>query len=85
MPRQHMRAGDVGREIDPDERARYHTTMKRSTVKLVFRRETLRLLTGMEIRLVEGANQSTGGAETGCVNALVDSAGGATGCPLVVK
>jgi hypothetical protein len=59
--------------------------MKRSPVKLVFRRETLRMLTSMEIRLVEGANQRTGGAEAGCVNALADSAGGATGCPLVAK
>jgi hypothetical protein len=60
--------------------------MKRSTVKLVIRRETLRLLTGMELRLAGGGNPDaqlldTGCPATGCVNVkLLDSEGPATGC-----
>jgi hypothetical protein len=71
--------------------------MKRSTIKLAIRSETLRLLTGMELRLIGGGADS-GNAGTGCPNVrlvdsgnagtgcpLVDSVGRATGCPLVVK
>jgi hypothetical protein len=57
--------------------------MKRSTVKLVIRRETLRQLTGMEVRLAGGALDTSGGV-TGCARAQqADSAGAGTGCPLV--
>jgi hypothetical protein len=59
--------------------------MRRLTVKLVLRRETLRLLSGMELRFAGGGFDS-GNAGTGCPNVqlqLLDSAGAPTGCPLV--
>jgi hypothetical protein len=58
--------------------------MKRSTLKLVIRRETLRLLTGMELRFIGGGADS-GNAGTGCPNVLVDSGNAGTGCPLVQR
>jgi hypothetical protein len=57
--------------------------MKRSAIKLAIRSETLRLLTGMELRLIGGGADS-GNAGTGCPNVrLVDSGNAGTGCPLV--
>lgn len=51
--------------------------------KLVIRRETLRQLSEMELRFVDGAGDS-GNAGTGCpVVQLVDSGNAGTGCPLV--
>jgi hypothetical protein len=86
MPRQHMRIGGIGRKIATDIRARYHAAMKKSTLKLVIRRETLRLLAGMDLVRVGGGNADaqqldTGNAGTGCPNVkLVDSEGPVTGC-----
>lgn len=64
--------------------------MKKTTLKLAIRRETLRVLAGMELALVAGGGNpdaqllDTGNAGTGCVNAqLLDSEGPATGCPNV--
>jgi hypothetical protein len=61
--------------------------MKKSTLKLVIRRESLRVLAGMElVRIAGGENADaqlldTGNAGTGCVNAqLLDTEGPATGC-----
>jgi hypothetical protein len=82
-----MRIGDVRRKIAADIRARYHATMKKSTFKLVIRRETLRVLAGMELaRVAGGGNQDaqlldSEGPATGCVKAqLLDTGGPATGC-----
>jgi hypothetical protein len=74
MPRQHMRIGAVGRKIATDVRVRcYHAPMKRSTIKLVMRRETLRVLSGIElVRAAGGGNPDA---------QLLDSGGAATGCP----
>jgi hypothetical protein len=62
--------------------------MKRTTLKL--RRETLRVLAGMElVRAAGGGNPDaqlfdSAGAGTGCPNAqLVDSGNAGTGCPNV--
>jgi hypothetical protein len=52
--------------------------MKRSTVKLVIRRETLRVLTGMELRRAAGAVDAADGVRV----QVLDSEGGPTGCPL---
>jgi hypothetical protein len=64
--------------------------MKKSTLKLVIRRQTLRVLAGMElVRVAGGGNADpqlldTGGPVTGCPNVkLLDSEGPATGCPNV--
>ena len=73
MPRQYMRIGGVGREIAIQVRARYPTSMKRSTLKLATRRETLRVLAGLELVHVAGGNLDA--QEVGTV-------GPATGCPL---
>jgi hypothetical protein len=54
-------------------RARYHAPMKRPTLKLVVRRETLRVLAGMELVRVAG-----GGGPDG---QLIDTASPANGCP----
>jgi hypothetical protein len=61
--------------------------MKKSTFKLMIRRETLRVLAGMElVRVAGGGNADaqqldTGNAGTGCANALrLDTEGPATGC-----
>ncbi len=74
MPGQHMRIGGVGREIAIQVRARYHMRMKRSTLKLATRRETLRVLAGLELVHVAGGNPDA--QQLGTV-------GPATGCPLV--
>ena len=59
--------------------------MKRSTLKLVLRGETLRRLTGMELRFIAGGADS-GNAGTGCpIAQLVDSGNAGTGCPLVQR
>jgi len=75
MPRQHMRSGGLGRKIATDLRASYHAAMKKSTLKLVIRRETLRVLAGTElVRVAGGGNADAqqldthGGPATGCVN-----------------
>jgi hypothetical protein len=52
--------------------------MKRSAIKLIFRHETLRFLSGVELRNVEGASQGT--VEHGCAKLLADSANPANGC-----
>ena len=64
--------------------------MKKSTLKLVIRRETLRVLAAMELARVAGGGTpdaqllDSEGPATGCVNAqLLDSGGPATGCPNV--
>ena len=64
--------------------------MKKTTLKLVIRRETVRVLAGMELARVAGGGNAdaqlldTEGPATGCVNAqLFDSDGPATGCPNV--
>lgn len=64
--------------------------MKRSTLKLEVRRETLRVLAELELIRVAGGNLAavavdTGNAGTGCPNARVaiDTGGAATGCPNV--
>jgi hypothetical protein len=56
--------------------------MKRPTLKLKVRRETLRRLDGVALRFVDGGGDS-GNAGTGCPNGqqFADSAGAATGCP----
>jgi hypothetical protein len=83
MSCQCMYIADAGKEIATEAGAGYHTTMKRSTLKLVIRRETLRLLSGMELRLAGGGVDS-GNAGTGCpLVQLVDSGNAGTGCPLV--
>lgn len=46
--------------------------MKRSTLKLTVRRDTLRVLAGVELARVAGGNQDA---------QLLDSAGPVTGCP----
>jgi hypothetical protein len=49
--------------------------MKKAALKLVIRREMLRLLTGMELRFI-GGGAGTGDAGTGCPNVrLVDTGG----------
>lgn len=64
--------------------------MKKSKLKLVIRRETLRVLAGMEFALVAGGGNpdprlfDTRNPATGCPGALLDTHGGpATGCPNV--
>lgn len=57
--------------------------MKRSTVKLVIRRETLRVLTGMELRRAAGAVDTADGVRACPLVQVLDSEGGPTGCPLV--
>jgi hypothetical protein len=69
-----MRIGGDGGEIAIQVRARYHATMKKSTLKLVIRRETLRVLAELELVRVAGGNQDAQQFDTG-------NAG--TGCPLV--
>jgi hypothetical protein len=62
--------------------------MMRSTLKLVVRRETLRVLAGMEMARVGGGGPQygTGGPETGCPLAkIADTASPETGCPLVKR
>ena len=61
--------------------------MKKSTFKLVIRRETLLVLAGMQlVRVVGGANADaqqldSEGPVTGCVKALLPDTGSpATGC-----
>ena len=55
--------------------------MKKSTLKLVIRRETLRFLTEVELHRADGGNDATGGPVTECVNApRMDSEGPVTGC-----
>jgi hypothetical protein len=57
--------------------------MKRSTRKLQIRGETLRELSGMELRAIGGAADS-GNAGTGCPIVqlvVVDSGNAGTGCP----
>lgn len=67
-----MRIGGVHREIALRLRSRYHSiTMKRSTLKLVIRREALRVLTELALVRVAGGNpdaqqDGTGNAGTGC-------------------
>jgi len=62
---------------DAPKGARYHTMMKRSTRKIVIRRESLRILTGIEVAHV--------GAGNAAAAALMDSAGAATGCPMAAQ
>jgi hypothetical protein len=65
--------------------------MKKSTLKLVIRRETLRVLAELEFVRVAGGNPDaqlfdTASPETGCplVQAVAfDTAGPVTGCPNV--
>jgi hypothetical protein len=53
--------------------------MKRSTVKFVIRRETVRVLSGMELVRVAGGV----GTDNVCTKVpLADSAGAGTGCPV---
>ena len=72
MPRQHMRIGGGGRKIATKVRARYHAAMKKSTLKLAIRRETLRALVQLDLlQVAAGSNpdaqrMDTGGANTGC-------------------
>jgi hypothetical protein len=79
MPRQRMRIGGLGRKIAIEVSARYHAAMKKSTLKLVIRRETLRVLAGLDlVRVAGGGNADaqlldTGNAGTGCVNAQLQN------------
>jgi hypothetical protein len=62
--------------------------MKKEALKLVIRRETVRLLARMDLAQIaagENALVGTGTAGTGCPfqRQLADSAGGETGCPYV--
>ncbi len=65
--------------------------MKRSTRKLVIRRETLRALADLDLVRIAGGNpdaplQGTGGPNTSCPFGqarLIDSEGPATGCQVV--
>jgi hypothetical protein len=72
MPRQHMRNSCVARTIATKVRGRHHDAMKKSTLKLVIRRETIRTLSQLDLVLVAtGANPDaqqagSGGPETGC-------------------
>jgi len=52
---------------------RYHTRMKKSTLKLVVRRETLRVLDEMDLVQIVGGNP----------DARLDTGGPNTSCPLV--
>lgn len=75
MPRQHMRIGGVGRKIAAQVRASYHAAMKKSTLKLVIRRETIRALSQLDlVRVAAGGNPDV---------QQVDTEGPNTGCPLV--
>jgi hypothetical protein len=61
-------------------------TMKKSTLKLAIRRETLRALAQLDLVRVAGGNPNvqqvgTGGPETGCPYVRLDTEGPATGCP----
>lgn len=72
MPRQHMRIGGVRGKIAAEVRARYHAAMKKSPLKLMIRRETVRALSQLDLVLVAaGGNpdvqqMDTGNAGTGC-------------------
>jgi len=83
-----MRIGGISRKIATDFVAGYHTAMKRSTLKLAIRRETLRFLTEMEIFRVAGGNPDvvvgSDGAAATCPNAVADSASPVNGCPYVL-
>jgi hypothetical protein len=65
--------------------------MKKSTLKLVIRRETLRVLGELELVRVAGGDPNavavdTGNAGTGCPNVqavALDSGNAGTGCPNV--
>jgi hypothetical protein len=92
VPRQHVRIAGFAKKIaGAARRARYHATMKRSTRKLVIRRETIRALTQLDLVLAAGGGQNaqladTAGAETGCpfgqrAAQLVGTADAGTGCP----
>jgi hypothetical protein len=67
-----MRIGGVDRKIATEVSASYHAAMKKSTLKLVIRRETIRALSQLDlVRVAAGADPDaqqagTGGAETGC-------------------
>ena len=75
MPRQHMRIGGVGRKIATKVRAQYHAAMKKSTLKLVIRRETLRALDQLDLlQVAAGANPDA---------QRMDTANPETGCPFV--
>ena len=74
MPRQHMRIGGVGRKIATKVRARYHAAMKKSTLKLAIRRETLRVLAELDLVRVGGGNADA---------QLLGTEGPATGCQIV--
>jgi hypothetical protein len=71
MPRQHMRIGGAGGKIATEVRARYHAAMKKSPLKLVIRRETVRALSQLDLVLVAAGGDAqevvgTGNAGTGC-------------------
>jgi hypothetical protein len=71
-----MYIGGDGGEIAIQVRARYHATMKKSTLKLVIRRETLRVIAELELVRVAGGNPDaqlfdTASPETGCPNIQV--------------
>jgi len=61
--------------------------MKKSTLKLVIRRETLRVLAEVQLVAAVGGGGArpldTGDAPTGCQSPIVDSENPVTGCQLV--
>ncbi len=76
MPREDVRVTDGRREIALWGAARYHNIMKRSMLKLVIRRETVRVLAELDLgRVAGGADlalmDSAGGANNTCVQAAV--------------
>jgi hypothetical protein len=77
MPRQDVRIANDGREIALYVPARYRNTMKRSTLKLVICRETVRVLAELDLGRVAGGSQDPqlmdtgGGANNTCVQVAV--------------
>ena len=77
MPREDVRVTDDRREIALWAPASYHNMMKRSTLKLVIRRETVRVLAQLDLGRVAGGGpdpqlmDTGGGANNTCVQAAV--------------
>jgi hypothetical protein len=75
MPREDVRGADARREIALWVPARYHNMMKRSTLKLVIHRETVKVLARLDLGRVAGGGpdpqlmDTGGGANNTCVQA----------------